>query len=282
MKLSRLFLFPNNGNALAVYDASLESLDNAMAQQQAAGIDTSALTALKTQLESALSEAGQVQASITTKNLTPGNTAPSVGDLFIQYADTISVDNMPSFAEFERMYNEGGAAWDELTLKIKFKEALRSGEVEPLMSFEEYKTMVEEGGKGTGDMVELDQAKSRNDYRKYWTAEIVYNGVKVYQRNDIFNPYDKDARGRTNIQRMKMGLAPIGADGNPVNLHHMLQTNDGSIAEVIQSFHQQSKNIIHINPNTIPSGIDRNQFNIWKNGYWKYRATGVNGLGSNK
>ncbi|WP_368292712.1 HNH/ENDO VII family nuclease [Dehalobacter sp. TBBPA1] len=58
----------------------------------------------------------------------------------------------------------------------------------------------------------------------------------MYQRNDIIDPNLVDARGRTNLQRMDKGLAPIGSDGNPVNLHHMLQTNDGSIAEVTQSY----------------------------------------------
>ncbi|GAA4976324.1 HNH/ENDO VII family nuclease [Streptomyces hyderabadensis] len=31
---------------------------------------------------------------------------------------------------------------------------------------------------------------------------------------------------------MKQGLAPMGPDGKPMNLHHMLQTQDGPIAEV--------------------------------------------------
>lgn len=104
------------------------------------------------------------------------------------------------------------------------------------------------------------------------TAKPQCIGVKVYQRNDIIDPNLVDARGRTNLQRMDQGLAPIGSDGNPVNLHHMLQTNDGPIAEVTQNFHQQNSKVIHINPNTIPSGIDRNQFNQWKSDYWQNRA----------
>ena len=52
----------------------------------------------------------------------------------------------------------------------------------------------------------------------------------------------------------------------------MTQTNNGAIAEVTQTFHQANKRIIHINPNTIPSGIDRGSFNIWRKSYWKNRA----------
>lgn len=108
--------------------------------------------------------------------------------------------------------------------------------------------------------------------RKFWNASTEFKSIKVYQRNDIIDPKLVDARGRTNLQRMNQGLAPIGPDGNPVNLHHMTQTNESAIAEITQSFHQQNSKVIHINPNTIPSEIDRNQFNLWKSDYWKSRA----------
>ena len=108
--------------------------------------------------------------------------------------------------------------------------------------------------------------------RKYWTQATEHNGIKVYQRNDLINPNFVDGRGRTNLQRMEQGLAPIGPDGSPINLHHMTQTNDSAIAEITQSFHQENTKVIHINPNTIPSGIDRNEFNKWRSDYWKNRA----------
>jgi len=104
-----------------------------------------------------------------------------------------------------------------------------------------------------------------------WTrAEI--NGTRVYQRTDLINPNHVDGLGRTNLQRMQQGLAPIGPDGAPINLHHMLQTQNGPIAEVTQTFHQQYSSTIHINPNTIPSGIDRSAFNAWRRAYWMNRA----------
>lgn len=108
--------------------------------------------------------------------------------------------------------------------------------------------------------------------RKFWTNKVEHNGTKVYQRNDIIDPNRVDKMGRTNIERMEQGLAPLGSDGKSVNLHHMTQTNDSAIAEVTQTFHQQNKGVIHINPNTIPSGIDRNTFNSWRKSYWKNRA----------
>jgi filamentous hemagglutinin len=74
-------------------------------------------------------------------------------------------------------------------------------------------------------------------------------------------------------ERMATGLAPIGVDGMPVNLHHMLQSNNSAIAELTQTFHQQNSKIIHINPNVIPSGIDMSAFDAWKARYWASRAT---------
>ncbi|EOJ5594292.1 HNH/ENDO VII family nuclease [Escherichia coli] len=76
----------------------------------------------------------------------------------------------------------------------------------------------------------------------------------------------------TNIERMASGRAPIGVDGKSVNLHHMTQNQSGPIAEVTQSFHQENSAVIHINPNTIPSGINRPVFDKWKEQYWRQRA----------
>jgi RHS repeat-associated protein/uncharacterized repeat protein (TIGR01451 family) len=106
-----------------------------------------------------------------------------------------------------------------------------------------------------------------------WSASE-FKGLRVYQRNDLINPDFIDQLGRTNLQRMQRGLAPIGPDGNPVNLHHMLQTPNGPIAEVTQTFHQTNSRVIHINPSTIPSGIDRSAFDAWRSSYWMWRAQG--------
>ncbi len=113
------------------------------------------------------------------------------------------------------------------------------------------------------------------DY-KYWNNSTEFNGTKVYQRNDLIDPSLIDARGRSNLQRMEKGLAPIGPDGNPINLHHLTQKNSSSIAEVTQTFHQQNTKIIHINSNQVPSAIDRNAFASWKKAYWKSRVNDFN------
>lgn len=71
---------------------------------------------------------------------------------------------------------------------------------------------------------------------------------------------------------MQKGYAPIGPDGEPINLHHMTQRDDGALAEVPQRMHQEHYRTLHINPNDVPSGIDRPAFNTLRRRYWKQRA----------
>lgn len=111
--------------------------------------------------------------------------------------------------------------------------------------------------------------------RKFWSSDPVdFNGGSVYQRNDLIDPAKVDSKsGLSNLELMQMGRAPIGPDGKAINLHHLLQSNDGPIAEVTQTFHQSNSAVIHINSGSdIPSGINRAEFDKWRAGYWINRA----------
>jgi RHS repeat-associated protein len=109
--------------------------------------------------------------------------------------------------------------------------------------------------------------------RVFWTKIKTFKGKKVYQRDDLIDPNKVDDKGLTNLERMQNGLAPIGEDGKPLNIHHMLQTDDGPLAEMTQTFHQENYSNIHINAGSdIPSGIDRSGFDSWRRSYWKDRA----------
>ena len=97
----------------------------------------------------------------------------------------------------------------------------------------------------------------------------IYKGHIVVKRQ-VFDPLAKDALGRTNIERMKLGLAPIGRDGKPVELHHLEQDANGIIVEVLSSEHKKYYKELHYHKTV--SEIDRNSFNQWKKNYWKERA----------
>ncbi len=104
-----------------------------------------------------------------------------------------------------------------------------------------------------------------------WTKSE-FKGTRVYQRNDLIDATRVDRQGRTNLQRMQEGLAPIGPDGRSMHLHHNLQTNDSPLSEMTATFHQNNSRVIHINPNTIGSGIDRPAFDAFRGEYWINRA----------
>ncbi len=117
-----------------------------------------------------------------------------------------------------------------------------------------------------------DDNSKITDY-EIWKKSIEFNGNKVYQRDDLIDPKLVDhKKGMTNLELMKDGKAPKGPDGKPINLHHLIQTPDGSIAEVTESFHKKYTKIIHINPPTVESAIDRKNFDKWRSQYWKERA----------
>ena len=77
--------------------------------------------------------------------------------------------------------------------------------------------------RGANGVTQADAAKYFGQERKYWSKEpIEFNGYKFYQRNDLFDPNYVDPKsGKTNLQLMEQGRAPIGYDKKPINLHHM-------------------------------------------------------------
>ncbi|WP_329394692.1 HNH/ENDO VII family nuclease [Streptomyces melanogenes] len=64
---------------------------------------------------------------------------------------------------------------------------------------------------------------------------------------------------------MKQGLTPYTRNDDWIILHHMLQTQDGPIAEVTATMHSKNSHQLHWKPGTkIPSGIDRPESKLWK------------------
>ena len=105
------------------------------------------------------------------------------------------------------------------------------------------------------------------------TVEV--NGKSVTMDNSTFDPGRVDKRGRTNVQRMEQGLAPIGTDGKSVNIHHIDQTNDGPVMEILASEHQRNYKSLYSNIGQAPSKINRSEFNSWRRSYWKWRSTNL-------
>lgn len=98
---------------------------------------------------------------------------------------------------------------------------------------------------------------------------------RVYQRDDIdFNLTDR--RGQSNIQRMLDGRPPIGNDGKPIQLHHVIQKENGPVVEVREMTHHEYYKPLH---GLGGSGMSfrndpvlKKQFNNFRAAYWKWRA----------
>ncbi len=56
------------------------------------------------------------------------------------------------------------------------------------------------GASKVGKAIDLVQT-GNSMTRKFWTSETVFEGVKVYQRNDIFDIKALDTKGQSNLER---------------------------------------------------------------------------------
>lgn len=99
---------------------------------------------------------------------------------------------------------------------------------------------------------------------------------RVYQRHDINFEYTDTTTGLTNLERMKSGKPPIGHDGNPIQLHHVIQREIGPMVEIRETTHQEYYRILHgLVGNKASFRNDqlmRKQYNNFRIAYWKWRA----------
>ncbi|MEY3105965.1 MAG: hypothetical protein RIT35_125, partial [Pseudomonadota bacterium] len=111
------------------------------------------------------------------------------------------------------------------------------------------------------------------EHYEYWDKQTEFKGNKVYQRDDLIEPGRiNPENGKTSLELMKSGKAPIGPDGKRINIHHLIQTNEGGLAEITAAMHQKYYSTLHIDSNKVPSKIDRAAHDKWRGEYWKSRA----------
>jgi hypothetical protein len=84
-------------------------------------------------------------------------------------------------------------------------------------------------------------------------------------RSDI-NLSRVDEYGRTNLERMLSGKAPLDSTGKPFELHHIGQKNNGSLAILTSKEHDAAS----LHGFVSKSEIDRDAFNATrKPEFWK-------------
>jgi hypothetical protein len=120
----------------------------------------------------------------------------------------------------------------------------------------------------------IDAISSWEEYQIYDKAGLQYaeiNGKPCLIRSDI-DMNQKDEFGRTNRERMEQGLAPLGKDGKPIELHHIGQKPDSPLAELTQEEHRGRGNDTILHDKAKPTEIDRGEFQKEKEGHWETRA----------
>ncbi|MDF0728885.1 HNH/ENDO VII family nuclease [Cytobacillus sp. S13-E01] len=114
-------------------------------------------------------------------------------------------------------------------------------------------------------------------YEEANLRESTVNGREALIRTDI-DYAAKDQFGRTNLERMEQGLAPL-VDGQPIELHHIGQEMDSPLAELTRNEHRGEGNYSVLHDVAKESEINRTLFNLEKEAHWKARAEQIKEAG---
>lgn len=96
-------------------------------------------------------------------------------------------------------------------------------------------------------------------------------GRECLVRDDI-NWQQTDSNGVSNIERAADGLAPVDAQRETYDLHHVQQENDGQLAELSTDDHRGAANDAILHDKVGASEIDREAFREIRAEHWQARA----------
>ena len=136
-----------------------------------------------------------------------------------------------------------------------------------------FKKELQEGTGWSDEIIEaISSIEEGEHYEKLGLKEEEINGEKclIKENLDMENPVDP--QGRTNKERMELGLSPIDENGQKIELHHIGQKSDGPLAELNTNEHRSKEIYSVLHENLNESEIDRNEFNKVKEEHWKTRS----------
>ena len=114
----------------------------------------------------------------------------------------------------------------------------------------------------------IKQFHTYDEYLVFKNAGLqsrMINGQLALVRSDI-NLNRIDEYGRTNLERMLSGKAPLDSSGKPFELHHIGQKNAGSLAILTSAEHDAAS----LHGYVQQSEIDRKAFDeVRKPEFWK-------------
>jgi hypothetical protein len=116
----------------------------------------------------------------------------------------------------------------------------------------------------------IKQLKNMEQYdilKKGGLLPKVVDGKTALIRNIDLNYID--GIGRTNLQRIQEGLAPLDPTGTPYELHHIGQQMDSTLAVLTKTEHMQGGNNTIWHELTGQSAIDRPVFDKQRTAFWE-------------
>ncbi|WIH23105.1 HNH/ENDO VII family nuclease [Photobacterium damselae] len=154
-----------------------------------------------------------------------------------------------------------------ITERVNVRETL-----EPLSN--ESKEVLSEQGYSDGVIEAIGSEEEAKIYADAELACTKVNDKDALVRTDI----DLDAKddfGRTNLERMENGRAPLDKNGKPIELHHIGQTSDAPLAELTKEEHMCNGNDSVLHDKSKESEIDRISFQKERAEHWKGRAEDI-------
>ncbi len=121
----------------------------------------------------------------------------------------------------------------------------------------------------------LDVIKQFHSYEEYTAfhnaglqTQMVGGKIALVKPSNEFDLTIMDSNGRTNLERMKAGLAALDKNGNPFELHHIGQRSNGTLAILTKAEHDNP--ILH--GYLSRSEINRAEFDKIRQAFWKAMA----------
>lgn len=118
--------------------------------------------------------------------------------------------------------------------------------------------------------------RSVEELKVYQNEGLVESTVneRIVLKDNSINPDLIDEKGRTNLQRMEKGLAPIDENGRPYNLHHIGQNTDSPLAELKDDVHKKNDATLHdkSKPTEVHGSNSEVNWDKERSDHWKARA----------
>lgn len=124
------------------------------------------------------------------------------------------------------------------------------------------------------DLKIIEKIKTEEEAKIYIDAGLVcteINGKFILINPNIDYQQVDPVTGKTNLDRMKEGLAPLDKQGKPIELHHIGQNNDSPLAELTREQHTGGGNDTILHDKKIESEINRREFATERKAHWKAR-----------